>query len=133
MKKIIHIIILISVFISANAQTINWNSFTTDQHNLIYLNTGYHYGLTTQIGYGHSFKSFRPLLFNIDYSFPMGDNLIDDFKVRYGGRIIIPVNNHFKTTIKKLNKFAENSDYGMETFKYKILITIFDAIQHVAK
>ncbi len=106
MKKTVIIAILFIATIKVSyAQNINWRSLDEDNQNLIYLNVGYDFGVTTQIGYARTLNSFKPILLSIDYSFPMGENLIDDFKVRFGGQIEIFEKNGFSASAKIYGNF----------------------------
>lgn len=88
MKKIITII-TITVIASGSllAQNINWRSLSHDQRHIAYVNFGYDYSMTAQFGYGYKLGKNNPVLLSADYSFPMGNNLFDDHKVRIGGQI----------------------------------------------
>lgn len=100
MKKLITVLILLWSINSCVAQNVNWNSYQENQTSFTYLNFGYDFGVVTQIGYGKRIDGFRPILLNVDYSFPMGKNLIDDFKVRLGGQISIFEKNNFIASAK---------------------------------
>lgn len=82
------------------AQNINWSSKNDHQQPLTYLNFGYDFGVTTQIGYGKKVDAFRPIVWTIDYSFPKGKDIVDDFKVRLGGQISIYEENNFVLSAK---------------------------------
>jgi len=90
------------------AQNINWSSINENQKTLTYLNVGYDFGMTTQIGYGHKIDVFRPILLTADYSFPMGKNLVDDFKVRLGGQASIYEINNFIFSAKVYGIFRRH-------------------------
>lgn len=120
MKYIIIIIAFMSVS-TTYAQNINWSSINEDQAPLTYLNFGYDFGLTSQIGYGHKLDLNRPVLLTADYSFPMGKNLVDDFKVRLGGQISIYEKNNFHLSAKVYGVFRQHqtnlvsmSNFGSE-------------------
>ena len=82
--------LLLCVLVSgAHAQNINWSILKKDQNNMAYSNFGYNFGVTSQLGYGYKFKTFRTILLSADYSIPMGEKLLDDFKFRMGGQISI--------------------------------------------
>ncbi len=87
------------------SQNINWRALREDQRNVIQLNVGYDYGATTQIGYSRSFTLLRPVLVSVDYSFPMGSVLLDDFKVRLGGQIEVVEIGGFSATVRMLSNF----------------------------
>lgn len=88
MKKSIFLAIaLMGIAAIAVAQQINWQAFDTAPKNLIYIKAGWDYGMTLGVGYGRKFDTKLPMLANIEYSFPTGENLFDDFKVKVGGQV----------------------------------------------
>ena len=87
------------------SQGINWRSLHDDQRNVIQLNFGYDYGVTTQFGYSRAFTIVKPVLVGIDYSFPMGEELLDDFKVRIGGQVEILQIRGFSATLRIMGNF----------------------------
>ena len=106
MKKIIiAIILLLAVAKISNAQNVNWRWLNEEKPNYVYLNFGYDYALTTQVGYSRAIKTFKPVLLTLDYSFPMGENLFDDFKIRYGGQIELLEYKSFSASAKILGNF----------------------------
>lgn len=85
MKNIIFIIVaFLSCFTVLKAQNINWSAFQEGQKQFVYLQTGWEYSLNTGAGYGYKFHTGMPLLANVEYSFPAGNHIFDDFKVRLG-------------------------------------------------
>ena len=122
MKKIIIILITALSVYSINAQSINWQSIDKDQKNIVYLNFGYDFGMTTQFGYGRKIETFRPILLTADYSMPMGKDLVDDFKLRIGGQISIFERNNFIASAKiygifrrHQTKLVRMASFGSET------------------
>lgn len=106
MKKIIiAIILLMAVAKISNAQNVNWRWLNEEKQNYVYLNFGYEFGMTTQLGYSRTIKTFKPVLLTLDYSFPMGENLFDDFKIRYGGQIELLEFKSFSASAKVLGNF----------------------------
>ncbi len=83
-KLILSILLVLPALYWSNAQSINWKNTNENYKNLVYLRLGYDYGVTTQLGYARNIKFIKPSIINIDYSFPMGRDLIDDFKVKSG-------------------------------------------------
>lgn len=84
----------------ASAQNVNWQSFEPTQKHVVSLTAGWDYGLTLGISYGRKFDTKLPTLANIEYSFPSGKNLFDDFKVRLGGQVEVWSWNGFTFTAK---------------------------------
>ena len=64
------------------AQNINWSSQDQKQNNFIYLNKGFDYGLTVQLGYAYQLNLFNQTLITADISVPMGKDFFDDYKGR---------------------------------------------------
>jgi hypothetical protein len=100
-----------------------------DQRNIVQLDFGYDYGTTVQLGYSRTFTLLRPVVVGLDYSFPMGKELIDDFKVRLGGQVEIFQLGGFSATVKIMSSLRryENqlvrivsfgSDLGLATGYY---------------
>lgn len=108
MKIIITILILVASVSYTSAQNINWQSMNEGQNKLVYLNFGYDFGMTTQVGYGYKLDVFRPILLTADYSFPMGKDLIDDFKIRLGGQISVFEKKNFIVSAKLYGIFRRH-------------------------
>ena len=106
-KLVAAVIVMMAVSESGFSQNINWRSLREDQRNLLQLNVGYDYGLTAQMGYGRTFTMFRPAMVGIDFSVPMGNNLLDDFKVRLGGQIEILEITGFSVTVRIASVFRK--------------------------
>ena len=115
---------------SGRTQNVNWRSFGEGQRNLVQFDAGFNHGATAQIGYSRHFDWFRPVVLGVEYSFPMGENLIDDFKVRLGGQIevlhidefsatvrIHPVFRRYENQLVRIVSFG--SDFALVTGYYK--------------
>lgn len=106
MKKLVAMMILMMAGVEVgHSQDINWRSLRENQPNIIRFNIGYDYGATAQVGYSRSFSFVRPVLLGLDYSFPMGNVLLDDFKVRLGGQVEIVEIGGFSASVKILSNF----------------------------
>jgi hypothetical protein len=79
-KLILAITVVLFTATHSSAQNIHWKSLDKDQ-NVIQLNIGYDFGFTTQIGYYRMISFYRPILLGVNFSLPMGSDLVDDFKV----------------------------------------------------
>lgn len=99
------LLVLTALAEAGHSQNINWRSFREDQRNTIQFSVGYDYGATVQVGYNRTFTLLRPVVVGLDYSFPMGRNLTDDFKVRVGGQIEVVEIDGFSATIKIASNF----------------------------
>jgi len=101
MKKFVAVIALvIGIAVIGYSQNVNWRSLREDQRNAIQFNIGYDFGATAQLGYSRSLTIIKPVIVGLDYSFPMGRDLFDDFKVRFGGQVEIVEIDGFSATIK---------------------------------
>ncbi len=115
---IIAVIALMSLTASLNAQNINWQAFNGGQNQIAYVQAGWDYGLGAGLGYGFKFDTRLPVLANIEYSFPAGERLFDDFKIRLGGQVEVLHSGSFSATIKAYCPFRryENRLVRMESF-----------------
>ena len=103
MKRIkIFIVCGVSLVTSTHifSQNINWKSLDKEQRHIINVNTGLDYGLTVGAGYGYQVKSKIPIVLNVEYSFPAGEKLTDDFKTKIGGYIRLYQANNFQFSAK---------------------------------
>lgn len=107
MKFIVTTIAISFAFLTFS-QNVNWSSKNGTKKNLVYMNFGYDFGITTQVGYGYKLDVFKPLLLTADYSFPMGEILIDDFKVRLGGQIQVYEKGNFGLSAKVYGIFRRH-------------------------
>ena len=68
-------------------QNINWQSLKSEDRHILNINSGYEYGLVYGLSYGYHLNFIVPAVVNLEYSFPSGTNLIDDFKSKIGTRV----------------------------------------------
>lgn len=105
----------------ASAQAINWGSLGKDDKQVVNLNAGWDYGVTFGAGYGYHLNIHRPnmpLILDIGYSFPSGKNILEDFKVKVGGKIsLYEIGNvHFIASIYGVFRRYENDMVRMANF-----------------
>jgi len=101
MKKLVMAISIVTALVEVgHSQNINWRSLREDQQNVVQFSVGYDFGATAQLGFGRSLTIIKPVILGLDYSFPMGSDLVDDFKVRFGAQIEIVEIDGFSATIK---------------------------------
>jgi hypothetical protein len=106
MKSII--VAMTTLVLSVNAgysQNINWKSIHGDQQNIVQLSSGYDFGITTQLGFARSVNLFRPAIVGLDFSLPMGSDLLDDFKVKLGGQMEVFEMDGFSASVKIFSVF----------------------------
>jgi len=73
---------------SAQAQTINWAGLREENRHIINVNMGLEYGAIYGLGYGYHFPArLFPFITTIEYSFPSGHTIFDDFKSKVGVQI----------------------------------------------
>ena len=106
MKKItiISLVLLILSKISFSQQ-VNWRAFKEGQQHIINVNMGIDYGTTFGLGYGYKLKTKIPLIANIEYSFPGGKTMFDDFKTKFGGQAEVLKMGNFSTTLRVYGVF----------------------------
>ena len=106
------VVIMIALAASASAQNVNWRSVGEDQPNIVRVITGYDYGAAIQAGYYRFVDLGRPVLLGLDYTQPMGSDLLDDFKVRLGGEVEVVEYDGFSATVRILSNFRRyETDY----------------------
>lgn len=119
-------ILLVAVVISCTtnlslAQNINWKRLSNEQTHLISLNVGWDFASTIGIGYGYNLKTSIPIVMDVQFSLPFGNNLLDDFKVKLGGQAELLTLGNFSATVKAYgifrryeNKIARLLNFGSE-------------------
>lgn len=88
----------IAVSHSVYAQTMNWNSLGESKH-IINVGVGWDHSLSYSVGYAHRIKSEMPFIFSANFSIPSGDNLVDDFKIKTGGQLVVLNKGNFKGSV----------------------------------
>src|SRR5512133_333182 len=87
-KEYILILVLALIISSLDAQTINWANLKKENKNIITASFGMEYGVVYGLGYGHQIKAgIFPVVLNLEYSFPSGNKIYDDFKTKIGGQV----------------------------------------------
>lgn len=70
------------------AQVINWSNLQENNRHMINGYVGADYGIVYGLGYGYYLKgNLFPIVVNIEWSQPMGEKLLDDFKIKPGVQI----------------------------------------------
>jgi hypothetical protein len=114
MKNILIITILLYLLSNqVNAQNINWRAFNQEQKHTIGINTGLDYGLTYGVNYGRKLNTKLPMVFNSEFSFPSGNKVLEDFKVKMGVQMELIHAGNFSATIKVNGIFRRfENDYA---------------------
>lgn len=101
MNNLVRTLFVVLVLAEAGySQNVNWRSLGDDQRNMVQLDAGYDFGAIARVGYSRSFTMVKPMIVGLEYSFPMGSALVDDFKVRLGGQIEVIQIGGFSATTK---------------------------------
>lgn len=122
MKNYKELILLLALMIFINslkAQTINWASLKEENTHIINANAGMEYGVIYGLGYSYHLKSkLFPMLVNLDYSFPSGTTIFDDFKTKMGLQLSwIKIHDfQFSTKIQGIFRRYENDYVRMLNF-----------------
>lgn len=111
-------LLLLGLSTTAAAQNINWRVFQEGPASTISINAGLDYGVAFGVAYGHRVSTRLPILVGADYSFPAGDKLTDDFKVRSGLQMEVMHIGGFSATVKANGIFRrfENSQAVLQNF-----------------
>lgn len=108
MKKIQFAFILIMILMiskTTTAQEINWRTLDDRQPHIAGLYIGWDYSAMAGIGYGQKLKTKWPVVLNVEYSFPFGNDIFDDFKTKFGGQTEILHEGNFSATLKVYGVF----------------------------
>ncbi len=118
------------------AQNVNWQWMDDQQPHYAHLNLGYDFGVTAQAGYNYLLKFKVPILLTADYSFPMGDQLFDDYKFRLGGQVKIAEYQNFVASLKVFGHFKRHETAMVRLFNLgteaSALIGYYQPKWHVA-
>lgn len=106
-------------------QNINWKNLKKDDKHIATLFTGLEYGLVFGAGYGYQLKTKKPIILNIEFSTPSGNNLSDDFKTKLGGQVNLYKTKDFYFTAKAQGIFRrnENDFVRLQNFGSEISVT----------
>lgn len=78
--------VFVCLFQQSFSQTLNFGNLKKEDKHIATLYAGLDYGLVYGLGYGYQLKSKKPIILNIDFSLPSGENLLDDYKAKIGGQ-----------------------------------------------
>ena len=91
---------LVCLVNSSFSQTINWKNLQPSQKHIVNLNMGFDNAFGIGVGYGYHFNTKMPLVLNLEYSMPLGDNAFDDLKTKIGAQLNLFRANSFFATVK---------------------------------
>ncbi len=81
-----------------SAQTLNWNTVENTRH-IVTIGMGWDYSLSYHVGYAYNLNIELPLVLATNFSVPSGETLLDDFKAKIGGQIVLLDRSNIKGTV----------------------------------
>jgi hypothetical protein len=87
MKKILLLLPVILLHQTVQAQSLNWARLENGPTHLVSLQAGWEDALVLGASYGYRLPSRLPVVLSARYSFPSGQQLLDDFKLQAGAQI----------------------------------------------
>lgn len=120
-KIILFTIVFFGFLNNTVAQTINWNSLDSTKH-IINAGIGWDYSLSYSLGYAHKLNSNIPIILQANFSIPSGENLVDDFKTKIGGQIVLLNKSNLKgsITLNGIYRRYENPLVQLQNFGSEI-------------
>lgn len=97
-KSLIFILIPFCIYQKGIAQTVNWDALENSKH-IISAGIGWDYSVSYSLGYAYQVRTKVPVLLNASFSIPSGENLLDDFKTKIGGQIVLLNKSNLKGSI----------------------------------
>ncbi len=87
-KTLIFITVSFCVYQIGNSQTVNWNSLEDSKH-ILTACFAWDYSVSYSLGYAYQLKTNAPIILTANFSIPSGKKLLDDFKTKIGGQILL--------------------------------------------
>lgn len=98
MKTCLIIFVSLCVFQKANTQSVNWNALEETRH-IMSAGIGWDYSVSYNLGYAYHVNAKMPMLLSANFSIPSGENLLDDFKSKIGGQVVLLNKPNLKASI----------------------------------
>lgn len=90
------IVFMTLIFKESKSQVINWAGMNDEKRHIVNTNIGLEHGAVLGFGYGYKITSgIFPVVINVEYSFPSGENILDDFKTKIGAQVRLIEYNNF--------------------------------------
>jgi hypothetical protein len=117
-KTSISILSCIVISFNGNSQNLNWQSLNKGDKHIFNLNSGLEYGLIYGVGYGYQVNSKLPVVLNMEFSFPSGRDVAEDFKAKIGGKVrLYEISNvQFSVNLYGVYRRYENNLVQMQNF-----------------
>ncbi|REC49453.1 hypothetical protein [Chryseobacterium pennipullorum] len=118
-KNILSVLLFILTDHAVKSQTVNWAALQAKERHILNANIGAEYGAVFGIGYGYQFNTgWFPVIVGADLSTPLGETLLDDFKVKAGANVrwfrIRDI--QFSTRVQGLFRRFENDNVAIGSF-----------------
>lgn len=113
------IVLVLPLFIyqKGKAQTLNWNALEDSKH-IFTASIGWDYSVSYSLGYTYQLKTNIPTVLTGNFSIPSGEKLLDDFKTKIGGKILLLNKSNLKgnITMNGIYRRYENPLVRLENF-----------------
>lgn len=80
------------------AQTLNWSGMQENQKHMVSTNVSWDYAATLGLAYGYRLETKLPTVLSAQFSLPMGENALDDFKAKVGGQVRLAQKGRFQAS-----------------------------------
>lgn len=97
-RILIAFILPLFIYQKCMAQTLNWNALQDSKH-IITAGIGWDYSISYSLGYAYQLKTKVPIVLTTNSSIPSGEKLLDDFKTKIGGQILLLNKSNLKGSI----------------------------------
>lgn len=97
-RILIAFILTFFIYQKGMTQTVNWNALEDTKH-IITAGIGWDYSVSYSLGYAYQLKTKVPIMLTTNFSIPSGEKLLDDFKTKIGGQILLLNKSNLKGSI----------------------------------
>jgi hypothetical protein len=117
-KAIFLILFFSGSFKIAHSQTINWASLKDEHKHIVNPHAGFDYAFNYGVAYSYQVQTPMPVLLNVDFSTPVGEIFLDDFKTKIGGMVrVYKVNDvQFSASLYGIYRRYENTLARLQNF-----------------
>lgn len=116
-RILIAFILTFFIYQKGMTQTVNWNAIEETKH-IITVGVGWDYSVSYSLGYAYQLKTKVPIMLTTNFSIPSGEKLLDDFKTKIGGQILLLNKSNLKgsITFNGIYRRYENPLVRMQNF-----------------
>lgn len=87
-RNVLSVLVFLSIEQSVRAQVNNWSPDNKDKQHIAGTAFGADFGVVSSFVYGYKTRMLkRPVIAGVEFSFPYGEKMMDDWKVKVGGQI----------------------------------------------